>query len=136
MFSYSQVLNVAGEDTPLHYLSRDSRLFPEVVRGRRVVVVDTFLPKTYRTSVWGLFTREMAVDRVDIVLMYFFGPSRKTLVSFTGPFVEGQVLMAPQISGVKLTVLPERIEGPPGGRRAYFRLDLPFKMDPRTSILM
>ncbi len=135
LFSHHRLVSVAGEDIRLHQ-SDASPLYPVVVDGRKVAAVETYIPRVYRKLMLRFFRRTLAIQRVDVTLKYFYGPPRQTLVSFQGPFAEGQVLADAQMPGAKLTVLPEQAYSRSVEQGASFRLDLPFELDYGTPVLV
>ncbi len=131
LFSYQQLITMAGGR-----ISSIGPIRPVTIQGRRVVALDAHLPQFIRKPLLVFFPRKIMVRRVDVALKYFYGPPRETLVSFQGPFTQGQVLTDARKPGTTLTVLPERADGPWGDRRAYFRLNLPFQMDVGTPVVI
>ncbi len=135
LYSHHRLVSVAGEDIRLHQ-SNASPLNPVTVDGRRIAAVETYVPRVYRKMWLRFFRRTLATQRVDVTLKYFYGPPRQTLVSFQGPFTEGQVLAAAEMPGAKLTVLPQSANDSSFGPGASFRLDLPFDLDVGTPALV
>ncbi len=130
-----RVIHVAGQDTRLDQ-SNASSLYPVYTGRRQLLFIDTLVPETYQNPVLGLLRQQTSVDRVDVTLRYFHGPSSATIASFNGPFTQNQTLAAKEDPGVTLTVLPEKKNEATKELNARFRLKFSSKMEFDTAILL
>jgi hypothetical protein len=73
----------------------------------RLVVSSTF-GRTYHRSQPGSLTLRSPIDKIDLMLQYFYGPRREALCTFTGPFQVGRTVAADAGRPYRLTPEPAR----------------------------